>query len=471
MLRRPFGWSTLLTKGVPFEEVGPSTKGNRFTIEILGEGGIGKTSLLCQFALSCFSTVADSRLMTHRALPVLIQGIPDGDQSPADSSASFLLDIVRDTLSSFLASEEPVSGQFVERLLRARRVIVFIDGYSEFGKIERRRLGLEAGGIAGRLINGLVISSRVQTSLPFGPGVVCHPTRIRGDRLSSFMHEYLQARGARDLFPDSEYFGACQRLTLLVGRSAVTVLLAKMYAEQMISLAENRVSKNTGEEPPINLQDASQDAPEMLDALPKSIPELMLGYLNELNARRPEGAPDDRTVQRAAMAVAWTCVSETFQAGVASRQAAIDEIADPNASLLLDDLENRLRVIQSVGVRRANIRFLLDPLAEYLAASHWFDRYGQNPLEWTKLFAQMDARSDQVDPYAFLTALNDVSTSTGFLAKHCEIERNLSGRLEAARRVRGGESGIAIVDLGRSETGEEQGDDSQSSRNSAGPVA
>ena len=56
--------------------------------------------------------------------------------------------------------------------------------------------------------------------------------------MSSFMEAYLTQRGKRDRFTDTEFFDACSRLSVMVGARNITVLLAKLYAEQLIAVKD-----------------------------------------------------------------------------------------------------------------------------------------------------------------------------------------------------------------------------------------
>src|SRR5262249_10138890 len=85
------------------------------------------------------------------------------------------------------------------------------------------------------------------------------PLRLKRDRLSSFMAGYFSQSGKQDLFDDFEFYAGCQRLSAMVGDRYVTVLLAKLFADQMIGV-----------------KDGGGD-------LPDNVPDLMLSYLSEIN--------------------------------------------------------------------------------------------------------------------------------------------------------------------------------------------
>ena len=121
--------------------------------------------------------------------------------------------------------------------------------------------------------------------------------RVEGNRLSKFIDGYLEWLGKRDLLEDEEYFEACRQLTRLVGEREITVLLARLYAEQLLAKLEG---------------DTASD-------LPENIPELMLSYLNRLNRGVDAGKRrDERAVHLDAQIVAWSCLQQTFQPAPAS---------------------------------------------------------------------------------------------------------------------------------------------------------
>ena len=151
------------------------------------------------------------------------------------------------------------------------------------------------------------------------------------------------------MFDDEEYFEACKQLSRMANERDITVLLAKLYADQMVATKEN---------------------PDT-DELPKTIPDLMLRYLSELN-RNVGGREDNRVVHQDCEAIAWECLKPTYRPGPAERKSVIaalkgDGDDEQSVEARLSYLIDRLRVIQITGAAEDHIRFVLDPLAEYLA--------------------------------------------------------------------------------------------------------
>jgi HEAT repeat protein len=336
---------------------------------IWGEGGSGKTSLACQLARWAMSDRKPQRLARHRMLPVLVEQeldfkIPPGKDPFRES--------IRGQLQALVDSAEPISDAFLERLLRLRRVLVIVDHFSELS--EQTRAAIRPGH-ADFPANALIVTSRAEEPLDRVPKSVIKPLRIEGNRLSSFLEAYLIQCDQRALFPDTEYFDACSQLSKMVGHRNVTVLLAKLYAEQMITM------KQGGSD----------------GFLPDNIPDLMLSYLNELNRDRNDHEPENRRVHQITKIVAWECLKSTYRPAPAKREAMLAALrtelnADETTAIAwLYHLENRLRIIHTMGPAQDQICFALDPLAECLAALYWVEHHGTDVAAWSHWLMQADA--------------------------------------------------------------------------------
>ena len=261
-------------------------------------------------------------------------------------------------------------------------------------------------GVPDFCVNALVITSRTEETLGKVTKTTLKPLRIEGNRLSSFMEAYLTQRGKRDRFTDTEFFDACSRLSTMVGTRNITVLLAKLYAEQLIARQDGT---------------ASATGTQGLTPLPDNIPDLMLSYLNELNRDVNADKLDNRMIQEDAKALAWECLKGNYRPATAKRKDALAKLAEGIALLNGDDaearlkyLEDRLRLIQTIGSAQDQIRFALDPLAEYLAALQLIENYGKNQGQWRKFLSQ--AATMPGSPAAiqgFLLAVHDCCLRQG----------------------------------------------------------
>ena len=340
--------------------------GRRFCMLIAGEGGAGKTSLACQIARWAMAENKEERLCSYRMLPVLIeQELPEVAEGKDQ-----LLEAIRGQLNGQIDAKSPVAAELVEQLLRERRLLVIVDHFSEMTEATRKKINPQQPGF---IVNALVVTSRLDEELGGTTKTRLQPLRVEGDRLSKFIDAYLGRLGKRDLLEDEDYFDACRQLTRLVGEREITVLLARMYAEQLLATLEGTASD-----------------------LPENIPELMLSYLNRLNRSVEAGKrQEERRIHRDAQLVAWGCLQQTFQPAPAPLDLVekLLQEADPEADpkQRLEYLKTDLRLLQAVEPDK--IRFLLDPLAEYLAALQIVAENGDRPEVWQGFLDSIDAKS------------------------------------------------------------------------------
>jgi hypothetical protein len=138
--------------------------------------------------------------------------------------------------------------------------------------------------------------------------------------------------------------------------------------------------------------------------VPDNIPDLMISYLNELN-RDLEDQFDDRTVHQDAKVLAWACVQEMYRPATIKWETVIAALAarGEKAEEHLQYLEERLRLIYTIGATKDRLHFSLDPLAEYLAGLHLIDLYNGDETQWLEFLEKTE------------TLLDHSAASSGFL--------------------------------------------------------
>ncbi|MGB3761169.1 MAG: HEAT repeat domain-containing protein [Rivularia sp. (in: cyanobacteria)] len=382
------------------KDLNSTFKRQRACLLIQGEGGVGKTTLSCQIAKWAMSRDETERLCKHKMLPVLIEEeleIPDeiNERGKVRKSPSInaLMKAIQGQLQNLTDEMESISEELLERLLRERRILVIVDHLSEMSEETRKAIHPDSPDF---YINALVVTSRSEEKLGQVTKTTLKPLLIQGDRLSSFMEAYLIQANKRDLFTDPEFFQACTRLSQMVGGRKVTALLAKLYADQLIAGKIEEI----------------QQVPLLT---PGNIPDLMLGYINELNRSVTDNNKlSDRKVQQDAKVIAWECLKQTFRPTTARRDAVLASLEGDDAEIRLQYLEKRLRLIQTIGAAQDKIRFALDPLAEYLAAMQVLKLNQNNQQLWDEFWHQVTIASEDIELIAgFLLALQDCSQANG----------------------------------------------------------
>ena len=237
---------------------------------IWGEGGSGKTSLAFQIAKWAMSDDENEWICKdHPMLPVLIE--EDIEVEAARGKDPFIA-MIQGQLNDELVSEpEPISEELLEHLLRKQRILVIVDHLSEMSEQTRDFIHPEMSDCP---VNALIVTSRTKEKLGGVNRTTITPLLVEGNRLSSFMEAYLiKLDNARSLFTDSQFFEACRNLSNIVAQSKITVLLAKLYADQLIA-GKRKLIGDIGDIRP--------------EDVPDNIPDLMLRYLNLLNENVPE---------------------------------------------------------------------------------------------------------------------------------------------------------------------------------------
>lgn len=359
--------------------------GKRACLLIWGEGGSGKTSLACQILRWAMASESAERLCPHLMLPILIdQDFPQD----ADNNRNSLVEAVRGGLQVLLDQPKSVSPELTGHLLSSKRILVLVDHFSEMGDDSREVIH---PGQVNFPAAALIITSRLREELDGVPKTALSPLRIEGNRLSSFMEAYLTQRGKREEFDDLEFFEACQRLSLLVGERAITVLLAKFYADRMIAAKDDPSSKP-----------------------PEHIPDLMTGYLHEANRGFTRDGLDDAIVLGAAKSIAWECLKNSFRPTTAKTEDALAALGGADqARPILNYLEQKLSVIQRTRSVEGYVRFVLDPLAEYFAAMQVVEFNAGDEKLWREFLARADNFSDNSQSTrGFLLAVRDCCLSS-----------------------------------------------------------
>jgi len=347
---------------------------NLIRIRIQGEGGAGKTSLACQLGNWAMAPNPNQRLASQLMLPVLIE---------SEFAEVGLVETARGQLRELVHSEVPISMEFFCALLRKRRVLVVVDHLSEMSEETQRRFKPADPEFP---VNALVVTTRSEGQL--SNATVVEPSRLKGDRVSNFIEAYLARLEKTNLFlDDEEYFDNCRRLTRMVGKREITVLLARLYIDQIVKAKE------------------SDSTPPM----PENVPDLMLGYLNELHA----DADDDikRRTQDDAKKVAWLCVKDTFQPGAASRDEVLEQLKGKDAEERLSYLKSTLHLVRIGDPRCNQVQFALHPLAEYLAGLKYVEMYGKNSKHWGGFLRKADEKNIE-HIRGFLLAVYDCLSAT-----------------------------------------------------------
>lgn len=337
-------------------EVEETFNRNQSRLLIAGVGGAGKTSLACQLARWAMSQKKDERLsLKHAMLPVLLE------QDFVEGGEDALQKAICAQLSDLIDADTTISNALLQALLEKKRVLVLIDGMSEMNDATRNAI---LSGLTTIPVNAVIFTSRSDETISELSKTIIKPTTIKGNQLSSFVERYLTSLGQKELFEDEEFFESCRLLSTIVNDRDITVLLAKLFVEQMIAKQKKIIE---GE-------------------LPKNIPELMLQSIEVLHAHTPAEELTLRDVIKAAKVIAWECLKKDYRPLPADYEEVLTALSSlPNGEKSLNYLKNRLKLIEMTS-HDEKIRFKIDPLAEYLAGMCLVEGNKYNQQKWHKFF-------------------------------------------------------------------------------------
>jgi hypothetical protein len=352
------------------ESLKPLFERTAVALMVSGEGGIGKTSLACLIANWSMAQDDELRLCKHYILPAMIE--QDFEILVGNTTTNIVEQAIQLQLKGYAQQEEVPSVDLVRHLLKQKRIMIIIDGFSEFDETVRGRIMADISRLP---VNALILTSRHAEYLEEYAPASIQPMKIGGQFLSDFLGTYLTERKIRNCFDDEEFFDLCRRISLLSNGRLVTALLVKLFADLAVG---------------IKLKDLDED-------LPQNLPDVFLYYINYLNREFDEAATTNQRVQALMKIVAWHCLRNSFHPAQANTVEVLNAFGETDeAASLLDHLEQRLNLIRRVGVSRDRVRFVLEPLSEYLASMYWLELNGNDDEQWHALFSKL-ATSKQAD--------------------------------------------------------------------------
>jgi photosystem II stability/assembly factor-like uncharacterized protein len=368
----------------------PFFAGRPAVVQIIGPGGSGKTSLALQIGRWALATRQQQKLLPTTAIPVLV------DEETTDLPA-----VVLRKLRARFDSE--LTADFMNALLRKKRVLVIFDRVSELSEATRQTIQTIHGSHPG--INTLIITTRHEVPFEFGRPVTLWPEYLGTENLLHFAL-WLLPNLSRSGQPSHSYFSEMshqldlgtrfEKIMQFRSRSAVppvTPLLVRLYLEQAVEIINQGRS---------------------LDEMPPSIPELFVAYLKAVHrSARPSGLSNERMLT-GAQEIAAEMLKERYvpkevpKTRLEQRLSKFDWFSnecDPIQALL----SSGVLTARDVGAESL-VRFTLDPVAEFFAAKAYGDHCGSDKSRWNELKENVRKHSGAE---GFLNALELTSATYG----------------------------------------------------------
>ncbi len=338
---------------------------NQSQLLIYGDGGSGKTSLICQMA----KWALNKRLFeNHYALPILIEN------NVKDIQKTIALEIK--TLTN---NETVISDALQKALLRKKRILLIVDGLSELNEETKQQV------VNNPDMNAVVYTSRNDEIKDVSK---VETNYLVGGMVTDFLEEYIEKSIGKvekeKLFDKTIFDYNSGDLKKLVGEKEISVLTAKLYAEQMI--AHKKTNTN----------------------LPTNVPDLMIQSIKILHEKDAYKKIEFSEIVKVSKITAYESLKQDYRPIPTNKdnvKKALEAIK--NGEELFNHLRDNLKIIEEKGIAEDTIAFKLDPLAEYLAASYLVEENNDDTKKWKAFFKDAEKKGKENNIKGFLVAIKD----------------------------------------------------------------
>jgi hypothetical protein len=356
--------------------------GTRIAVEIVGQGGAGKTRLAVQVGLWIFG----GEMFPHPAAALFV------DEEFDDLTAT-----LRAKLAAALDTAE-LPPEFVTALVRRQRIVLIIDRVSE--RQPATRAAVET--VYRKLpANALVLTARYEIPLEAQQALLLRPRALDSNTLLGFLGEQLRAAQGEELFQRlNDKAMLVQRLAqqIALGREElhITPLLVRVFVDKAVALARSQ-------------------GIEGLEHLPANVPEAYFDYVEDVDAaKRNAGFARDEQAEayrRAVTLLAFLELGDDFRpkaipAAEVSAVLAADPIVSAQKHDYLKRLEDNGLVVRYLIGAEARVEFVLDPLAECFAAFEHARRCGSDASKWTELLQRVEALGENASGFLLALRMN-----------------------------------------------------------------
>ena len=357
-------------------------KSQRAFVEIIGQGGAGKTRLALEICRWLFA----GKLTDHPSAAVFV-----------DEEFTDLFSVIQAKINAALKQEAP-PVEFLRALLSKGRLWVVVDRVSERQKSTRDAIAKVYRSISPRVI---LCTARFPITIDGETTLMLKPLPLDSDTLLGFVGEQLRAAGAAKFFPHLGDQGAliqglAKQITIGTEELPITPLLVKILVSQAIELVRTH-------------------GPDALEKLPSSVPEAYFTYVERLDAtNEPPKSPGfsaSELIRRAASIVAFLELGDDFRpkpvsAAIVQQVLMAEPMLPETESGFLQRLEENGLIVRRIVGTVSSVEFILDPLAECLAAFEHARRCGSDQAQWSDLIHRVSARGEPAQGFMLALRMN-----------------------------------------------------------------
>lgn len=319
-------------------------KSKRSVIQIVGPGGAGKTTLAV--------ALGHWLIQQQAGIPVLV-----------DTDTSDLFQTILDQLTAWLPNKS-IPPDLVKYMLKKQRLVIIMDALSE-RKAETQEHFQKIHNLVA--VNALVITSRHEVRLQIKDNTILIPDALNPKSLVHFVIECLKQHTEHPVQDEQDRLAFAAKIAELVENThhnaAISPILVRLIVDNALSDALNNKS-----------------VPAIIEGIPTHIPQVYFDYLLRMHPTQATASNflHDYQIIEVAGLMARLSLNEKFEPGY-FKASDIYELLAKDAQYNGIDAVQRFLDNEIITPRRSlgifYLRFILDPLAEYLAASRLYDEY------------------------------------------------------------------------------------------------
>ena len=366
------------------EDIRKLVRQPRWTVQIVGPGGAGKTTLAHAIGDWTLENARGAGLSDHPMVPVWIDEELDADKNNLPS-------VAKGILAAALTDEE-IEDELFTALLRNQRLLVFVDRLSERSTATQQYV--EKIYRTAR-VGALVITTRSAFTIEGSPSMRILPLALDSGMLlyftTSLLKAYLGEIGEKEA-AGKRPFGTIQEQLELGKRLAGLIRIRRR--NEMGGLVEEDVPLG-----PLPVRLFVEQAVELirkgkgLDDMPLSLPEIFAESLRQVNPDDPKAQHylEVNRMLKVAKVVAKLSLGADYIPKEITRDAAI--LAIQSGGEAVNDSCDPLKRLSLNGVLVERTqgaallyRYALDPTAEYLGAEAVADDCGADRAKWKEIF-------------------------------------------------------------------------------------
>lgn len=357
----------------PDEEIlGPLFNPERTIIQIIGPGGTGKTSLavaICRWVIQA----------TRNRVPGWIPRLPILLENDCTDVLKEITGILRSWQNDYAIHED-----FVQLLLKNQHLVIVVDSLSERpASIQKFFKTLHTT----TPVNALIITARQPIDLQVKEGLCLYPSPLNSNNLLHFITTYLNIYPGHPLQNSREQLAFAEKIVNIIeghnSRAPVTPILVKL----IIEIALRKEGNDT------------RDFQTILTEMPDSIPDVYYQYLVHVNPNNPTAAnylPKQEMLLIAEL-LGKMSLGNNFQPQDFLEKDARKAIAEVYGNMASDPIQrfvDNCILTRRESLATSYLRFNIDTLAEYLAASVLYDEHNTGPEQLADFKARVNSLDD-----------------------------------------------------------------------------